>query len=148
MKEDLKEIKLDLTLNKIIPNIITNYLRVIKMGKLNEKGIGATATALEFFGSAVIAIHKSLKDDGKITVKDLPKFWDPVKNCWGFISTIKDIPAELKDIITDEEKEYLVKKMKDLGFDSDYTSELVERWLTEIIEIKKLIEDTLEVLKK
>lgn len=73
------------------------------------------------FGSA---LQSSMADDGKITMKDAVKFWDPVRNLPSVISGYQNIGKEVMDLTEDEINElveiarkYVSEDVRDMVID-------------------------------
>lgn len=62
---------------------------------------------LEFVFDVTDSIKASIEDDGKVTLKDAPKFLKPLLNSGKAFGGIQQIPAEIADL-DDEELEYLI----------------------------------------
>lgn len=75
------------------------------------------------FGMAIgNGVAKSLKDDGKVTVGDLPNFMPAVMLLPATIEGISDIPAELKELNESELgqiRDHIVTQLPEVG----------EKWL-------------------
>lgn len=100
-------------------------------------GIEETIDVVEFLTSSANAVQEAMSDDGKITLKDYPKFFTPVTKIFPALTGIGQVPKELGDL-QPEEKEQLVELIKnELGLSGDVEA-IVAKALDIAYEIKQL----------
>lgn len=98
--------------------------------EINRLGIDATVKAIAFVTTLARATQMSLQD-GKITVIDALNFYEPAKRLVPFLSTIQQIPLEMKDTVTLEEE----KAIQQAVLDSGVLPENLESVVVEVIEL-------------
>jgi len=112
---------------------------IMEKVSMNNSNISETKDVVKFLCRTTNSVVESLKDDGRITVKDLFKFGGAVTSLFPAIAGITSVPVELKDI-NDSERQELVELVKDELELSDNVESIVEKSLVIASEIKNLIE--------
>ena len=69
---------------------------------MEQFGIKETKEGLDFLFDIADAVIDSLEGDGKITIRDAPKFLKPMRTAMGGVGGIQDIPKELADLSSAE----------------------------------------------
>lgn len=114
----------ELLRKKILNN--KNEMKELIMSDQNLKGIQETLDVLDFAASLINIVSDVTAEDStggsKVTVTELPAFFPLVFKIAPMVSGIKEVPAELLDKITDEEKSKIkevIKKVKAIQNDAD-----------------------------
>lgn len=108
---------------------------------MNQKGIEAVAKAMDFIGTGAQAV-KDIMQDGKVTISDSVYILPVAMKIGGVLKTITDVPAELKDKITPEEKAVLLETLKGMSFmPADMNEEKLDRLVSWIVEGKNILTD-------
>ena len=93
-----------------------NEMKELNMPDQNMKGIQETLDVLEFAASLTNIVSDVTAEGSaggsKVTVTELPSFFPLVFKIAPMVSGIKEVPAELIDKITDEEKEKIKSVIK------------------------------------
>ena len=93
-----------------------NEMKELNMLDQNMKGIQETLDVLEFAASLTNIVSDVTAEGSaggsKVTVTELPSFFPLVFKIAPMVSGIKEVPAELIDKITDEEKEKIKSVIK------------------------------------
>lgn len=128
---------------KDIKELIPNNLRALKMENL--KSIKETIDVLEFAKDLVNIVGDVTAAESaggsKVSLTEYPAFVPLIFKVPDLVSGIKEVPAELADKITEEEKaqiEAVLKKVNALKNNPDI-SEAVEDFLNWTIQTKELI---------
>lgn len=100
-------------------------------------GIEETTDVVEFLTSAANAVMEALNDDGKITLKDYPKFFAPATKIFPALTGIGQVPKELNDL-QPEEKAELIQLVKDNLSLNDNAEAIVAKAFDIAFEIKEL----------
>lgn len=104
----------------------------------NRKGIVATGHALNFLVALGSAIKLSLEDE-KFTIVDALNFYEPAKKLLPFVGSIKEIPSELGDVITEEEQAEIIKIIEKSGFLQGNSEAVAIEALDLILHMKNFI---------
>lgn len=118
-----------------------NNLEMEKVKMPNESvipyGIQETTDVVGFLTSAANAVQESLHDDGKITIRDYPKFFGTGMKLFPALTGIGLVPKELNDL-QPAEKAQLVEQIKnELGLSGNVEA-IVSKALDIAYEIKQL----------
>lgn len=122
-----------------------NEMKELVMPDQNLKGVTETLDVLEFAVSLtnIVGEVTSAESSGgsKVTLTELPSFFPLVFKIAPMVSGIKEVPAELIDKITDEEKakiKEVIRKVNAIQNDSDL-DQAVEDFLEWALTTKHLI---------
>lgn len=137
--KDYRELIAKKILNK------NNEMKELNMPEQNLKGIQETLDVLEFAASLTNIVSDVTAEDSaggsKVTVTELPSFFPLVFKIAPMVSGIKEVPAELIDKITDEEKAQIkavIKTVKAIQNDADL-DQAVDDFLEWALVTKHLI---------
>ncbi|OQY70802.1 MAG: hypothetical protein B6D44_15210 [Ignavibacteriales bacterium UTCHB2] len=129
---------------EIIPGETT--IEKINQGKLKITmetkqmyGIEETKDVVVFLCKTTNAVLDSLKDDGKITIGDFPKFGGVAMALFPAFSGINEVPKELAELSEDEVTELIALVKDELELDGN-VEEVIAKALTIASEIKDLID--------
>ena len=111
----------------------------ITMEKKQMYGITETKDVVVFLCKSTNAVVESLKDDGKVTIGDFPKFGGVAMSVFPAFSGINEVPKELAELSEDEVTE-LVTLVKDELELYENVEEVIAKALTIASEIKDLID--------
>ena len=112
---------------------------IITMEKKQMYGVEETKDVVKFLCRMTNAIIESLKDDGKITVGDFPKFGGVAMSFFPAFSGINEVPKELSDLSKDEVTELITLVKEELHLDEN-VEEVITKALAITSEIKNLID--------
>lgn len=102
-------------------------------------GIEETKDVILFGVSAANAVIASLKDDGKITVKDFPNLIAPMMKLPAALSGLNYVPAELADL-TEVEKDELIQFVKaNLEVDDAKAQAIIQKSIEAAYSIYNLV---------
>lgn len=118
----------------------------IMMEKVTMSRISETKELVKFLCRTTNAIVESVKDDGKITIKDLFKFGGAVTSLFPAIAGITNIPSELQDLDETERDELQSIVKEELNL-SNNVEQVIELSLVIAADLKKLI-NIVKTLKK
>lgn len=107
--------------------------------KMENKTVESCVKVLKFVGKIGVAIKESLADDGKITITDAGNFLGVITATPGVIAAIPDVPAELADTISDEEKQLIVDAVKETGLIPENVEEAVTEGIKLAADIKNYV---------
>lgn len=102
-------------------------------------GIEETKDVVKFLCKTTNAVLESLKDDGKITIGDFPKFGSVALTLFPAFSGINEVPKELAELSEDEVTELVALVKDELDLDEN-VEEVISKALTIAAEIKDLID--------
>lgn len=111
----------------------------ITMEKKQMYGIEETKDVVKFLCKSTNAVVESLKDDGKITIGDFPKFGGVAMALFPAFSGINEVPKELAELSEDEVTELVTLVKDELELDEN-VEEVISKALTIASEIKDLID--------
>ncbi|QKJ99927.1 MAG: hypothetical protein HND40_10330 [Ignavibacteriota bacterium] len=111
----------------------------ITMEKKQMYGIEETKDVVKFLCKATNAVIESLKDDGKITVGDFPKFGGVAMSLFPAFSGINEVPKELAELSEDEVTELITLVKDELQLDEN-VEEVISKALNVAAEIKDLVD--------
>ena len=103
----------------------------------NIYGIQETKDVVSFLTATANAVQDSLQDDGKITIKDYPKFFGVGMKLFPALTGIGQVPHELEDL-KEEEKAEIVELVKNELNVSANVEEIVAQAIEIAFQIKKL----------
>jgi len=111
----------------------------ITMEKKQMYGITETKDVVVFLCKSTNAVVESLKDDGKVTIGDFPKFGGVAMSVFPAFSGINEVPKELAELSEDEVTELVTLDKDELELDEN-VEEVIAKALTIASEIKDLID--------
>jgi len=111
----------------------------ITMEKKQMYGIEETKDVVKFLCKATNAVIESLKDDGKITIGDFPKFGGVAMSIFPAFSGINEVPKELAELSEDEVTELITLVKDELQLDEN-VEEVISKALNVAAEIKDLVD--------
>lgn len=88
-----------------------------------------TLEFLDFAFDTADAVQAAINDDGKITLKDAPKFFGPLWKMPAAIGGLQEIPKELADLTPDERAEILAFAKRRFDLPDDELEVLIEQTL-------------------
>lgn len=141
--EDIKERPAE-----IIPtDDIKNKIPQINKVRLSMEPINDLKDAVIFVCRLINGAVLSLKDDGKITIADLPKFGGMLTIIIPFLTGIGNIPKQASDIDNLEMADIIATVKDELELE-DNIEEIVERILAILWQLSQLIKDIIVLVKK
>ena len=111
----------------------------ITIEKKQMYGITETKDVVVFLCKSTNAVVESLKDDGKVTIGDFPKFGGVAMSVFPAFSGINEVPKELAELSEDEVTELVTLVKDELELDEN-VEEVIAKALTIASEIKDLID--------
>lgn len=111
----------------------------ITMEKKQMYGIEETKDVVKFLCKSTNAVVESLKDDGKITIGDFPKFGGVAMSLFPAFSGINEVPNELAELSEDEVTELIALVKNELDLDGN-VEEVISKALKIAVDIKDLID--------
>lgn len=114
-----------------IPNKLEVYME--------QKGVESLIKAIKYIGTVGKAIKTSLEGDNKITITDAVNFMPVLIATPGFISAIVDVPAELADTITEDEKMQIISAIKETALIPENVEEAVDTAIKIVFDIKNFV---------
>lgn len=115
----------------------------ITMEKKQMYGIEETKDVVKFLCKATNAVLDSLKDDGKITIGDFPKFGGAAMAMFPAFSGINEVPKELVELSEDEVTELVALVKDELELDEN-----VEQVISKALIIASEIKDLIDLVKQ
>ena len=106
---------------------------------MEQKNVDALVKTLKFAGKVGNAVKESLEGDGKITITDAGNFLPVITALPGVISALPEIPAELADNISDEEKAEFVKAIEETGLIPENVEDAVSDGIKIAADIKNYV---------
>ncbi len=97
--------------------------------------IKETKEAVDFLFDISDAVVDSLDGDGKITIKDAPKFFKPLRSGLGGLSGIEMVPKEMVDLSADE----LAELTDHIASRFDINDDALESKVEELIKLSGLL---------
>lgn len=113
------------------------------MEKKQMYGIEETKDVVKFLCKTTNAVLDSLKDDGKITVGDFPKFGGVAMSMFPAFSGINEVPKELAELSEDEITELVELVKTELELD-----ESVEQVISKALNVAAEIKDLVDLVKQ
>lgn len=111
----------------------------INLERVQMYGITETKDVVVFLCKSTNAVVESLKDDGKVTIGDFPKFGGVAMSVFPAFSGINEVPKELAELSEDEVTELVALIKDELQLDEN-VEEVISKALTIAAEIKDLID--------
>lgn len=105
----------------------------------NKQSVENTISVISFLGTLAKSIQGALANDNKISFVEVIGMVPDLIKLPGVLAAIKDVPAELTDEITAEEKAQLVATIKATGCIPEKASAAVEDGLKIMIDLKNYI---------
>lgn len=132
------------SLEKLVEVIKSKQLKTVTINKpeLNMYAIEELKDVVKSLCALGNGINEALKDDGKITFGDLPKFVGFAISLPASISGISQVPLELSELTEEEKTELITFAKEELNL-GEHSEEVVVK----ILEIAYKIKDFVEFIK-